>query len=90
MFVASSRRHEADLRSAVQADEGKRISEIAHAIKGSAATVGATIVQALAAELEVLGREGDSERLAPLAADLARELERARAFLAAQPSPEAN
>jgi HPt (histidine-containing phosphotransfer) domain-containing protein len=89
MFVESSRRHETELSQAVRAADGRRISDIAHALKGSAAAVGATVVQKLAAELETLGREGDPDRLAPLASHLARELERAREYLAAQPSTSA-
>jgi signal transduction histidine kinase/CheY-like chemotaxis protein/putative methionine-R-sulfoxide reductase with GAF domain len=89
MFVESSQRHATELSRAIQAGDGRRVTEVAHALKGSAASVGATIVQSLAAGLEALGREGYSDRLAPLADNVARELKRATEFLTAQSSASA-
>jgi signal transduction histidine kinase/CheY-like chemotaxis protein/HPt (histidine-containing phosphotransfer) domain-containing protein/putative methionine-R-sulfoxide reductase with GAF domain len=77
LFVDSCRRHQLELREAVEARSPERIGRIAHAVKGSSATVGATTAQALAAELEALSRSGDAERLARLARELERELGRA-------------
>jgi HPt (histidine-containing phosphotransfer) domain-containing protein len=89
MFVESSRRHRAELRDAVQATDCAAIEEIAHALKGSAAVVGATAVQAVPARLEALSRDSHADRLATLAGELDREPRRAADFLAAQPSPKA-
>jgi signal transduction histidine kinase/DNA-binding response OmpR family regulator/putative methionine-R-sulfoxide reductase with GAF domain len=89
MFVESSRRHQAELRDAVQATDCAAIEAIAHALKGSAAVVGATALQAVAAQLEALSRDGDADRLAALAGELDREVRRAADFLAAQPPPKA-
>ena len=86
MFIEGCRRHQAELRDAVQAADCVRLREIAHALKGSAGAVGATTAQALAAELETLSRDGHSDRLATVASELERELGRATEFLAVQPS----
>jgi hypothetical protein len=51
--------------------------------------VGATAVQAVAAQLEALSHDGHADRLAALASELDRELRRAADFLAAPPSPKA-
>src|SRR5262249_42761949 len=89
LFVESSQRLETDLGHAVRAGGCKRIGEIAHALKGSAAAVGATLVPALAPEMGNLRREGESDQLAPLVISLVRELARAREYLDSQPSANA-
>jgi signal transduction histidine kinase/CheY-like chemotaxis protein/HPt (histidine-containing phosphotransfer) domain-containing protein len=88
MFVESCPRHQTELRDAVKSGDPGRIREIAHALKGASGTVGATTAQRLAGELEALSRDGYDERLAALAGDLEREVERAAEFLSAHSSVE--
>jgi CheY-like chemotaxis protein/HPt (histidine-containing phosphotransfer) domain-containing protein len=88
MFIEGCRRHQAELRDAVQAADPVRIGQIAHALKGASGAVGATTAQALAGEVEALSRDGCDDRLATLASELDRELGRASDFLAAQSSVE--
>jgi signal transduction histidine kinase/DNA-binding response OmpR family regulator/HPt (histidine-containing phosphotransfer) domain-containing protein len=82
LFVESWPRHRAELRDAAGTRDAERIARIAHGLKGSAGAVGATIAQALAAELETASRQGYGERVGSLAGDLEKELGRAVDFLA--------
>jgi GAF domain-containing protein/CheY-like chemotaxis protein/HPt (histidine-containing phosphotransfer) domain-containing protein/HAMP domain-containing protein len=84
MFIASCRQHRRELRQAVAAGDAVRVGQLAHALKGGSAAVGATAAQALAGELEATSRGGYDDRLAALARELERELDRATEFLAAR------
>ena len=63
MFVESCGRQQAELRRAVATADAARIGQLAHALKGGSAAVGATTLQALAAELETVSRDGYDDRL---------------------------
>ncbi len=86
LFVDNCRRQQGELRDAVGTQDLERVRQIAHALKGAAATVGATIAQGLAGELEALSRTGGADGLAALASELDRELGRAVAVLSRTPA----
>jgi HPt (histidine-containing phosphotransfer) domain-containing protein len=71
-------------RAAVEVGDATAITAAAHALKSSAANVGARALSTLAADVERLGRQGSSAAvLAPHVGALAEELERAGAVLLA-------
>ncbi len=84
LFVESCGRRRAELREALDARDGARVGRVAHALRGAAASVGATAAQALSGELEALSPSGDADRIADLGMRLDRELDRAVEFLVAQ------
>jgi HPt (histidine-containing phosphotransfer) domain-containing protein len=86
LFIDGCQRQQAELRAAVEAADAGRITELAHALKGSSGSVGATTVQALAAELESQSRVGRADRVVSLMGELERELGRAVEFLASRSS----
>jgi HPt (histidine-containing phosphotransfer) domain-containing protein len=51
----------AALEAAIQANNREEMGDVAHAIKGASATIGAPRVRALALALETAGRKGVSE-----------------------------
>lgn len=66
------------LEAAVRADKREEMGDIAHAIKGASATIGATQVRALSLALETAGRKGSSEaEPAVLVSDLKQAFQRA-------------
>jgi hypothetical protein len=58
--------HVEDWRRARRESAWKKVSEVAHALKSSSASVGAMRLARLCAEIESLLRQGDRERAAPL------------------------
>ena len=76
------------LEAAVKAEDREEMGDVAHAIKGAAATIGAPRVRALALALETAGRKGAAEaEPARLVAGLKEEFQQAlralEAFLSA-------
>jgi HPt (histidine-containing phosphotransfer) domain-containing protein len=65
----------AALRRAMDDGGGEALSQAAHALKGSAANIGATAVAALCGELEMMGRNGNHHGGLQLVSRLERELE---------------
>jgi len=66
------------LEAAVRAEDREEMGDVAHAIKGAAATIGAPRVRALALALETAGRKGASEvEPARLVAGLKEEFQQA-------------
>ncbi|HEX9009678.1 MAG TPA: Hpt domain-containing protein [Holophagaceae bacterium] len=50
-----------DIFLALEARDAEALSRSAHALKGGAGAIGAKVLRALAADLEVLGRSGSAE-----------------------------
>jgi HPt (histidine-containing phosphotransfer) domain-containing protein len=70
------------IRSAVATRDPHAIRSAGHALKGAAGSIGAVRVAALAAELESVGRAGQTSGTDELAESIAVEAELARATLA--------
>jgi signal transduction histidine kinase/ligand-binding sensor domain-containing protein/CheY-like chemotaxis protein len=68
----------AALREAVEQTDANVVREMAHALKGSSANMGASRLAGLCSELEKLGREGRVEGAAALVTRLETEFERTR------------
>lgn len=80
-FQQDSEAHLVTLREhALQAD-GKKVSSVAHALKGSAAIVSAGEVRRLAAAIQTAGDQGHLEEVRGLVDPLAREIKRCRDYL---------
>jgi Amt family ammonium transporter len=75
------------LRAGVAAGDAAATARSAHAIKGTAANVSATRLSELAHKLEELGREGNLTSAEAIVQQLADELERCKAELAAIGAP---
>ncbi len=73
----------AEVRRGQAAGEVKAVLEAAHALKGSAGTIGAARLAATAAKIEQVARQGRLDGVEQLAGDLPVELERAREALLA-------
>jgi HPt (histidine-containing phosphotransfer) domain-containing protein len=71
----------AALREAATRGDAGVLEREAHALKGSAATLGARCLAAICEELEACGRAGNPTRAAALLPRLEAELERVRAEL---------
>jgi HPt (histidine-containing phosphotransfer) domain-containing protein len=72
-FASSSRL--GDLRRFVAAHAWSQVRSVSHSLKGSAATLGAPRLAALAERLEQAARTADEGAVRELAAELAREFE---------------
>lgn len=76
IFLRQAPAQLAQIRAAVRSGNVRTLRERAHALKGSAGTLGAVAVFESAARLEQMGREGDlthsQETYATLEADIAR------------------
>ena len=70
-----------ELGNAVEAQNTDNCSQLAHAIKGASANVGATRVQAIADDLEKQGNNGDIIGAAEAFGALQSEFDAARNFL---------
>ncbi|MBW3557178.1 MAG: response regulator, partial [Actinobacteria bacterium] len=79
----------AQMREAVATGAPAALRQAAHALKGSAATLGATAVAALSAQLEELGKAGQLEGASPLLDELDEEVPRVIEALraACRPAP---
>ncbi|WP_314194519.1 response regulator [uncultured Arthrobacter sp.] len=69
------------LQAAVNDSDGPALARAAHALKGSAANIGAAAVAGICAELEGLGRRGTADGGTPLLRRLEEELQRLDAEL---------
>ncbi|HUR18387.1 MAG TPA: response regulator, partial [Acidimicrobiales bacterium] len=67
-----------DLDAAVTAGDGLKVKELAHQLKGTAASLAATAISSVCGELEAQGRAGDVGPGAALVAQLHVEADRAR------------
>ncbi len=80
LFAEDARAHVGKLRDRLQQDDLEGVAFFAHALKGSAANVGAGRVQALATAVLVRARAGSTAALAVIDA-IAHEVEEAIAAL---------
>lgn len=80
-FQQDSEAHLLTLREHACQANGKKASNVAHALKGSAAIVSAGEVRRLAAEIQTAGEEGHLEEVRRLIDPLAREIRRCRDYL---------
>jgi CheY-like chemotaxis protein len=71
----------AEIDSAVQASDDKRLWHAAHSLKSSSANLGALKLARLCEELEMQGRAGRLEQAAELAASVRHEYERTETWL---------
>ena len=62
------------LREALAGGDARAFEEVAHALKGSCATLGVTPMRAIAERLQAMGRAGSLAGAAPLIADLERAM----------------
>lgn len=76
-FAGNQRRFVAGLEQLISAADRERLRVGAHTLKGSAASLGATRLAMLAAELEALAPDADENRLVATATALRDELEAA-------------
>ena len=70
IFLQDTARLLTDLRSSAQQGDADRLRKLAHALKGSAANLGAREMVRICAELEALGENGDIGGAPSLVADL--------------------
>jgi HPt (histidine-containing phosphotransfer) domain-containing protein len=61
LFSEDAPRHVASLREAVGGRDTAEVARLAHALKGSAATLGARLMSATCAELEAASRSGRTD-----------------------------
>ena len=69
------------LRVAYRNNDAKTVGELAHALKGSSATMGASQMKEIAERLQFLGRSGSLGGAEPLLEDMERELDLARTHI---------
>ncbi len=90
LFSEDAPLHVQSLRAAVEAGDAGAVARLAHALKGSSATLGARAMAATCAALEAGGRAGQATELATNMADLEREIaEVLRALARMAPTSEA-
>ena len=82
IFVDDGPKRLQSIRAALIASDVKQVEHVAHSLKGSAAILGATKLQAAALALEDAAHEGHTEHGSDLTAQIARELDRVMAFFA--------
>jgi CheY-like chemotaxis protein/HPt (histidine-containing phosphotransfer) domain-containing protein len=82
LFAEDQPRQIARLGAAIHAGDGATARAVAHTIKGSAATLGATAVRDLAIRIETVGREGGLDAAGPLVEALGQEVARVIASFA--------
>jgi HPt (histidine-containing phosphotransfer) domain-containing protein len=80
-FLAHADRSVDQLRSAADAGDAKRLADLAHALKGSAANLGARALSAHAAEIERAGKAGEPRAARDPVEAAAAELARVRVRL---------
>jgi CheY-like chemotaxis protein len=80
-FLADSSLRLEKLRGACASGEAKAVEDVAHALKGSSATMGATVVQRIAERLQLMGRSDALEGAGMLLGELERELGTAGKYL---------
>jgi HPt (histidine-containing phosphotransfer) domain-containing protein len=74
-FVSSLGQRVDEIRSALAKGDAEVVRESAHALKGAAATLGATRLAAVCAAMERAGRDGDLEHARDLIVDLTEAAE---------------
>jgi HPt (histidine-containing phosphotransfer) domain-containing protein len=77
------------ISSAVEAKSADQIRSTAHALKGSAASIGAAQLAALCSSLEAIGKSGDPTGSAALLAEIEPAVEAARVGLSVYTVPRA-
>jgi len=89
MALQTGQKHCRALEEGLAARDASIVARAAHGIKGSAGTIGATAVYALATELDARARTGDldgaRERVDAIGAAYARVEEEVRAYRASLP-----
>ncbi len=83
IFREDTPRRIQDILGAVAAGKALELSHAGHALKGGSGALGASALRALAAELEVLGREGSTDAGPDLAGRLERTFQASLAALEA-------
>lgn len=81
IFLKDGQERFEKLQEAVLSKDSKAIKFYAHAIKGAARNVGATLLSDIAGRLESLGREGDLESADSIYGALKTEYEKVVSFL---------
>ena len=69
------------MRTAVREGQPGRVSDLAHAVKGGAANLGAVRLQTLAGQAEALGMNKNLEEVMQIADQMGRELERLAVYI---------
>jgi HPt (histidine-containing phosphotransfer) domain-containing protein len=82
LFLEDYPRMFADIQGAVARQDADALNRAAHALKGSLGYLGAQQTEALASQLEMMGRSGELENAGALTAELASHLEKLRPILA--------
>jgi HPt (histidine-containing phosphotransfer) domain-containing protein len=77
MFLETADTSLQGVQRAIQARDSTQLSRTAHAMKSSAANIGADVLADLYRRLESIGREGRMDDAFPLLAQLIREQHRA-------------
>ena len=80
-FLADTAERLAELASVLAAGDASQIGRTAHALKGSAGNMGAETLQALARDLEEVGKTGDVAAVQPTFERLRDEANRVREYL---------
>jgi HPt (histidine-containing phosphotransfer) domain-containing protein len=80
-FLGHAEKSVEDLRAAAVAGDAKRLAEVAHALKGSSANLGARRLSARAAEIERAGKAGEPQAARDPVEAAAAEFVRVRARL---------
>ena len=76
-FLEETQERVDDMRRAVEVNDAPALERASHALNGIAGTVGATELQALAARLEQIGRQGHLNGAADLVGEIAQAFDRA-------------
>jgi signal transduction histidine kinase/DNA-binding NarL/FixJ family response regulator len=79
-FVQDAPRQLAEIRSALQDGQARGLERAAHRLKGAASAIGAGTVEALAGQLEQLGRDARLDAAPALVDALAAQLDQVRSF----------
>ena len=82
LFLEDGPRMVAEIQSAIASQDAGALHRAAHTLKGSLGYLGAHRTEALAQQLEALGRAGQVEQAAPIAAELQRHVDLMQPILA--------
>ena len=80
-WLEESPAHIVALAEAIKAENAEEVSSLAHAIKGSAATISANYLAEAALQLEIAGREENLENAEAMFVDIQEEFEKVKSFL---------
>ncbi|HZC02467.1 MAG TPA: response regulator, partial [Gammaproteobacteria bacterium] len=81
VFLEDMPSYQSALKTAISEGDARRLTEVAHTLKGSSKTLGANRLVAVSKQLEVLGRSGSTEGAMPLFEAFTGEYARVRAAL---------